>query len=516
MSSPRPSGRRYHLKRILGEGAFGRVYLAEQESEGGFRRLVALKVLNSSVARKTEAETRMRDEARVLGQLQHRNIVAVLDLVRLGQRWAIVMDHIPGVDLEVLSHQGPVPPAAAFAIGAGIGRALAAASAATDSDGQPLNVVHRDIKPSNVRITAEAEVKVLDFGVARFSLEGREHQTKGVGWVGTERYMAPERILGQGDTAAGDVYALGATVYELLCGEPLGRTPALPKQHATLVSEAIARLTPPPDAPPAWSDALSALVQTLSAEPGERPTASEVSKAWAGAVASLPGESLQAFAARVVPRLRSSTAEVGDTAEGVLEEGSRDEATVLRSDSLDPSGLSSTGARLPSWTAVAALLGVLVGGAGLVAFAVAGFITFDVVRGASERPAVEAMAPGTSLEFAPAPVSEVGPTSVQPKPTPSVAPVAPKLAPRPRPKGPSKPTVEVSKALFTLKNASGIWVGCGTVEARGTSSARIEGFPAGSCEVRANYLGVDYQSVVEVTAPRTVACRVNGEEMTCS
>ncbi|HMV66976.1 MAG TPA: protein kinase, partial [Myxococcota bacterium] len=102
MASAEPSRRRFELRRLIGQGAFGEVYLAEQVSTGGFRRPVALKILNESAARMREAARRMRDEARILGRLQHRHIVEVLDLVQLGDRWAIVMAWVPGADLEQL------------------------------------------------------------------------------------------------------------------------------------------------------------------------------------------------------------------------------------------------------------------------------------------------------------------------------------------------------------------------------------------------------------------------------
>jgi len=507
----RAPGRRYHLKRVLGEGAFGRVYLAEQESEGGFRRLVALKVLHGQAATKREAERRMRDEARVLGQLQHRNIVAVLDLVRLSDRWAIVMDHVSGVDLEALVEAGPLPPMAAFAIGVGVARALAAAHAATDPEGRHLEVVHRDIKPSNVRVTAEAEVKVLDFGVARFSLDGREALTKGAGWIGTERYMAPERILNQGDTPAGDVYALGATVYELLRGEPFGRTPALPNHHATMLAEALEALPVPDDAPPAWWDAVAALEQTLACDPADRPSAAEIADSWASCVASLPGESLGSFAARVIPALQSAPHRAGEAASGVLEEGSRDETTL----DLGPEG-SLGGSGPPGrgrWALAAAVVAMLVGGVGFAAFVVAGLLAFDVIH--LPGPPPEPELPDVAVEPPPAPSPSPAPAPVEIAPEPAPAPPVPEVAapvpPRPPPRGP-----RVDRAMFSLENASGIRVSCGTVSAKGTRSVRIEGFLAGPCEVRANYLGDDYRDVVEVTGPRTVQCRVQGEVMTCS
>ena len=187
-------GRKFFVTERLGSGAYGSVYLAEQDSVAGFRRRVALKLLHQHHSEEKEAGKRMRDEARILGRLSHRNIVTVLDLVRLQDRWAVVMDYVQGIDLERLTRamadlNEPFPPGAALEIGAAIGDALHAAWIAADGQGRVLEVIHRDIKPSNILLTSDGEVKVLDFGVARVNLESREGKT---GFrVGTERYMAP-------------------------------------------------------------------------------------------------------------------------------------------------------------------------------------------------------------------------------------------------------------------------------------------------------------------------------------
>ena len=96
------SGRRFELRRELGSGSFGQVFLADMVSLGDFRKTVALKVLRPQLGGSSDAAKRLRDEARVLGRLRHRHIVAVDDLIRVDGRWAVVMEYVPGMDLEQL------------------------------------------------------------------------------------------------------------------------------------------------------------------------------------------------------------------------------------------------------------------------------------------------------------------------------------------------------------------------------------------------------------------------------
>jgi serine/threonine-protein kinase len=84
-----------------------------------------------------------------------------------------------------------------------------------------MHLIHRDIKPPNLLLTAAGETKVLDFGIARADFGGREAQTKSV-LYGSVGYMAPERMEFE-ELPAGDVYALGTVLFELLDGQPLGK-----------------------------------------------------------------------------------------------------------------------------------------------------------------------------------------------------------------------------------------------------------------------------------------------------
>jgi len=564
-ATPTPAGRRrFYLKQRIGQGAFGEVFLAEQDSGAGFRRPVAIKLLNSEVAGSREAARRMRDEARILGRLHHRNIVGVLDLVRVDQRWAVIMDYVPGADLEQVLHaleltKGLFPPAAAFEVGAAVCRALHAAYHTDDSQGRHLEVVHRDIKPSNVRVTTDGEVKVLDFGVARVNnLETRESATKAGGWIGTERYMAPERLLMEGDTPAGDVYATGASIVELILGRPLGKTPVYDEQHRAFVDDALAevraRLSGPPDV---IDEAISRLDQSLANRPGDRPTAEGLAKAFGGIARRLDGESLAAFCAEFVPKVGNVLGYTAVPVSGVLTEssdlptssrgavGSPAPMTIIpegdeEGRTFDVSSVFVEGppaspapARpTPSmattedgpprrrWLPWAGL--ALFGAVALAAVAVAMWPEATV-----EPPPAPASVPVVSTVEPEPPAPQI---VVVPVPAPAPEPVvvvAPAPAPRPRPRPAPAPAPapvpevvpegpRVTAALVVMQNAAALEVRCGDRSSVGTASVRIADFPPGPCRVRAQWLGKWLETDVRIDKPREIRCTVAGEALTCS
>lgn len=288
------TGRSYRVSCLLGQGAFGAVYLADTVGTGLERR-VAIKLLRPEKAATPGLVGRLRDEARMLAALRHRAIVRVDDLMELDGTWAIVMEYVEGCDLAELLKLGAIPPVAALAVVEEVASALHAAYHQAGPDGSPLRLIHRDIKPSNLRVTAQGEVKILDFGVARAELQGREEQTQEAAF-GTVPYMAPERFYGE-DTHAGDVYALGVTLFEMLTGVKPGKS-AMDADRA-----------PPGDklqAQWAWlldiSQPLHDLIaQMLSPRAQDRPTARETARLAATIRASLPGEPLDEWVERVVP-----------------------------------------------------------------------------------------------------------------------------------------------------------------------------------------------------------------------
>jgi serine/threonine protein kinase len=110
-------GRRYQILGVLGRGGFGTVYRADLLGEGSFVRPVALKVLNADMEDVATVAERLRDEARLLGRIRHRAVVHVDGLVRLDDRWTIVMEYVDGADLgRVLEQHGRFPPRPAFEI----------------------------------------------------------------------------------------------------------------------------------------------------------------------------------------------------------------------------------------------------------------------------------------------------------------------------------------------------------------------------------------------------------------
>jgi serine/threonine protein kinase len=233
----RGSARRFHFIRQVATGGFGTVYLTKVMHADGFSRIVAVKLLNAQWSDSEDVTRRIRDEARLLGLLRHRNIVNVIDLTSIEGRTAVVMEYLEAVDLrfliQAMEEQGAlVPVRACLELVSQVAGALDAAYNRPPMPGdKPLRVIHRDIKPSNIMVDDSGLPKILDFGVAQSEIETREANTQELQF-GSVEYMAPERLFFEPETPASDVYSLGATLFELMCHERLGKARGRPERHA--------------------------------------------------------------------------------------------------------------------------------------------------------------------------------------------------------------------------------------------------------------------------------------------
>ncbi|MEZ4319441.1 MAG: protein kinase [Myxococcota bacterium] len=211
--------RRFHIQQCLGSGGFGEVYLARMASPGGVETEVAVKVLHEGLDPRSQAVQRLRDEGRLLGSLNHPAVLKVRDLVMLESRVALVMEYVPGLDLEgCFDSRPPISMRSGLEVCARVADALKTAYEAPGPDGAPLRLVHRDIKPSNIRVGKHGDVKLLDFGIAKASDARREAKTQTRVTIGSPWYMAPERFDRVSDDPASDVYALGCSLYEVASG----------------------------------------------------------------------------------------------------------------------------------------------------------------------------------------------------------------------------------------------------------------------------------------------------------
>lgn len=255
---------RYDLEKVLGQGAMGVVWLA---TDTVMHEPVALKFLPQVLAVDPVALDEMKQEARQSRRLTHENIVRIHDIVTDGSMAAISMEWVDGFTLSALRLKKPkrilgvedlTPLIPQMALG-------------LDYAHQRGKVVHRDLKPSNLMVSREGDLKITDFGIARSLTDTVTRLTK-ASTSGTPCYMSPQQMMGKRPDPKDDIYALGATLYELLTGKPPFYTGDLGMQilHADVVSVSERRDELGLDAEPIPDSWESALKQCLCKDPEKR------------------------------------------------------------------------------------------------------------------------------------------------------------------------------------------------------------------------------------------------------
>ena len=214
-SEPTTLADRYLLESRIASGGMATVWLARDEV---LARPVAVKVLHPHLARGSDFIQRFKQEAISAARLSHPRIVAIFDTGAADSadeefpRPFIVMEYCSGGTVaSMLAQEGPLDPARVVAVGSDICDALEHA--------HRYGIIHRDVKPANILLTAEQEIKVADFGIAKAAFDTTDlTQTGSI--LGSVTYISPEQIEGGEPDQRSDIYALGALLYELLAGRP--------------------------------------------------------------------------------------------------------------------------------------------------------------------------------------------------------------------------------------------------------------------------------------------------------
>jgi len=209
LDEPRVLSGRYEITHLIARGGMAQIYRAHDRQ---LDRIVALKVLFPELSTDRSFVERFRREAQAAANLSHPNIVQVYDWGEDEGNYFIVMELVEGQSLsEIIRDHGPLKAIPAARIAADIAAGLAYAHRS--------GVVHRDVKPGNVIVTADGEVKVTDFGIAR-AMNTDEDLTQTGLVMGTATYFSPEQAEGRTVDGRSDLYALGVVAFEMVAGRP--------------------------------------------------------------------------------------------------------------------------------------------------------------------------------------------------------------------------------------------------------------------------------------------------------
>jgi predicted ATPase len=255
---------KYEIKSLLGVGGMGEVYRALDTQ---LNRDVALKVLPAEFSVDGDRLRRFQREASSASALNHPSIVTIYELGQDGATHFIAMELVKGGSLRDLLRKGLTPMSRAVQIAAEIAEGLASAHES--------GIVHRDLKPENLMVSEADSIKILDFGLAKYTPTDREDDgafatsltTPGM-MMGTTGYMSPEQVSGQQADFRSDQFSFGLILYEMITGKHAFPRPTAAETMTAILREAavpIGAQNPDAPAPLGWT-----IERCLSKEPEKR------------------------------------------------------------------------------------------------------------------------------------------------------------------------------------------------------------------------------------------------------
>ncbi len=215
---------RYYLVDQISKGGMSGIFLAKSVGLGGFQKPVVIKKLLPDYSRKSRYVRRFLTEAKTLAQLNHSNVVQVVDMGVVEGEYYIATEYIEGRNVaHILSKANKQQrlPSLEFCLYVvlELGKGLAYSHRKKGAGGEHLMLVHQDVNSFNVMVSYEAEVKIVDFGIARIMLDRTTWE--GVPVAGKLIYFCPEQLLGKEVDRRVDIYGTGVLLYELITGERL-------------------------------------------------------------------------------------------------------------------------------------------------------------------------------------------------------------------------------------------------------------------------------------------------------
>ncbi|MEM9187583.1 MAG: serine/threonine-protein kinase [Myxococcota bacterium] len=456
----------YRLLEEIARGGMGVIYAVQRESMGGFDRLLAMKLLLPELRSERQFIDMFLDEARIVSQVSHGNVVNIFDVGEHAGVPYFVMELLRGRSLSQLirATSERLPAHIAAEILGQVCRGLHAAHQARAVDGTRLSIIHRDISPHNIFVGFDGLVRVIDFGIAR--ADGRVSKTRTGEIRGKLAYMAPEQIDRSVELdRRADVWALGVVAWELFCGrrlfctgddastmfevlegeiEPIDNfAPALPAGLSRAVMRALSRER---DDRPAGCDELAnvfeaAAQQLASSTPTPRANSEPSDAASFPSAEMTRSETLTEFVQRILP-------DAADADEARLRDALKRPAQREQSSTVD----KSTGRPRRSTAAFALPILLLVGAAGAGGWALADS-SGSTESLADSLPSNRANAPEPRAAVEPSPPTAVAPAEAETAPDSSEEPVTEPPAPerradrrRPQPRPPQAPSERVGRS----------------------------------------------------------------------